>query len=226
MKRKTISRALVAGLTLLLTPMVLEAAGGSSSPALPTPERTPADEAKAEYERGLRFRDKAWKLEEKAASATNSKERGKLELKVQKEFKKAVRAFGNATKANPGMFQAFSSLGYALRRTGDYEAALEAYDRALALEPRYTEATEYRGEAYLGLNRLAEAKQAYLHLFRADRERAEELIAAMKTWVDKRSSEPGELDRATIDSFAAWVEERSQISEQTASLFGSETSSW
>ncbi|MEE8137864.1 MAG: tetratricopeptide repeat protein [Thermoanaerobaculia bacterium] len=222
MTRTSMRWVLVGALALFLTPIVLEAAGGSSTP---TPTRSPQDEAKAAYERGLRYRDKAWKLEEKAAASTDPKARGKLEGKVQKEFQRAVRAFRDATRSNPRMFQAFSSLGYALRRTGDYEASLEAYNRALELESRYAEAIEYRAEAYLGLNRLDDAKTAYLRLFRGDRERADELMSAMKKWVERRRAEPGTLDRTTIDAFAAWVEERARISEQTASLSGG-ASSW
>ena len=227
MKRTTFFGLVVVALALLLTPLALEAAGGSSTPTpMPAPARSPQEEARAAYERGLRLRDKAWKLEEKAVASTESKARQKLETKVHKTFEKASREFRAATRANPRMFQAFSSLGYSLRRTGDYEGSLDAYNRALEIEPRYAEAVEYRAEAYLGLDRLEEAKTAYFQLFRFDRERSDELMTAMERWVERRSSEPGGLDRATIAAFAAWVEERAQISEQTARLTGGGTSSW
>ena len=161
------------------------AAGGST-----VPSADPADQAAEAYNRGLASRDKAWKLEEEAASSTDAGQQAKLLGKAQKEYTKAIRAFRSATEADPEMHQAFSSLGYALRKTGQYEDSLAAYNQALELEPAYSEAIEYRAEAFLGLNRLDEAKKAYMQLFRDDRERADELMGAMQRWVDERRSDP------------------------------------
>jgi tetratricopeptide (TPR) repeat protein len=47
--------------------------------------------------------------------------------------------------------------------------AHEYYSKALELNPAYPEAIEYRGEAYLGLNKINEAKEAYMALFRESR---------------------------------------------------------
>ena len=63
------------------------------------------------------------------------------------------------------MPQAYNGMGYSYRKLGDYTKALENYDRALQLAPKFPDAIEYRGEAYLALNRLDDAKQAYLTLF-------------------------------------------------------------
>ena len=65
------------------------------------------------------------------------------------------------------MYQAWNYVGYTNRKLGNYDDALAAYDRALSSSsPDYAEAIEYRGHAYLGLNRLSEAKEAYLALVR------------------------------------------------------------
>ena len=40
------------------------------------------------------------------------------------------------------------------------DSAKPLYDEALRLSPAYNEAIEYRGEAYLGLNRIEDAKAA------------------------------------------------------------------
>ena len=138
-----------AGLLMIAAWLILAdaglAAGGSS-----VPSADPADQAAEAYNRGLESRDKAWKLEEQAAASENAKERAKLEGKAQKEYAKAIRAFRSATESDPQMHQAFSSLGYALRKTGEYEESLAAYNQALDLEPGYTEAIEYRAEALSG----------------------------------------------------------------------------
>ena len=68
---------------------------------------------------------------------------------------------------------------------------MAAYNQALEIQPDYAEAIEYRAEAFLGLNRLDEVKEAYMQLFREDRERADELMSAMQQWVDQRQTRRG-----------------------------------
>jgi len=211
MNRMT-GRTIIVGVTaLILGVLPVLAAGGSS-----VPSADPADQAAEAYNRGLASRDKAWKLEAQAEASSDPKQRAKLEQKAQKEYSKAIRAFRSATEADPAMHQAFSSLGYVLRKSGRYEDSLEAYNQALELEPGYAEAIEYRAEAFLGLDRLDEAKEAYMLLFRDDRERASELMTAMQRWVEAHQSDPGELDPSVVDSFSVWVRDRAEISGNTA----------
>ena len=210
---------LVVGLTSI--PGMLWSAGGAS-----VPSTNPADQAADAYSRGLGHRDKAWKLEEQLESVSDPAKRSKLEAKVDKEYQKAIRAFRSAIEVNSTMYQAHSSLGYALRKTGGYEASLAAYNQALQLEPGYAEAIEYRAEAFLGLNRIEDAKEAYLQLFRSDQERAEVLLAAMQRWVAERDFAPQGLSGSVIDEFSAWVEERSAIAGHTASREHSSDRTW
>ena len=119
---------------------------------------------------------------------------------------------------NPSMHEAWNYLGYTNRKLGKYDAALAAYDRALALKPGYAEAIEYRGHAYLGLNRLGEAKDAYLSLFGSNRKLAAQLLAGMQAWVGEHRDNPGGVDGASLEAFASWVSERSSIAGQTAGL--------
>ena len=207
-------------LALMIGPVIpaLQAAGSSAPP--PT---NPADTAAAAYERGLKARDKAWELEEELQTATEAN-RERLTAKIDKQYEKAARAFRSATEENPEMYQAFSSLGYALRKTGDYDGSLAAYNRALEINPGYAEAIEYRAEAYLGLGRLDAVKDAYMQLFRDDRERADELMTAMKTWVEERRADPGSMDPAAIEEFTTWVEERAEVAGNTARLSSGGTS--
>ena len=93
-----------------------------------------------------------------------------------------------------------------------------AYDRALNLKPGFPEAIEYRGHAYLGLNRLEDAKQAYLTLFAGNRKLAAQLLAGMQSWVGEHRGNPAGVDGASLEAFASWVSERSAIASQTAGL--------
>lgn len=227
MSKIAISAAALTLAALAFCPFVpaLEAAGSSSVPTTPSVPKSPEQEAADFYNRGLKLRDKAWGLEEKAQGTTGS-QRAKLEKKIDKTWDAAIREFEAATRRDPSLHQAFSSLGYALRKRGSFTESLAAYDRALALAPGYAEAIEYRAEAYLGLNRVDEAKEAYLQLFRSDRARAAELMSAMRSWLDRRAADPAGVEPSVIEDFRRWVEERSELAEQTASLGPERQGSW
>ena len=100
----------------------------------------------------------------------------------------------------------------------EYEAALKDFDAALALVPALPEAIKHRGEAYLGLNRLSDAKQAYMHLFVHDRTASAVLMNAMKSWVEKRRAQPAGVHAASIDAFDAWVREREALAASVVNL--------
>jgi tetratricopeptide (TPR) repeat protein len=122
-----------------------------------------------------------------------------------------------AAKLDPNMHEAWNYAAYTNRKLGNYDIALQAYERALTLHPGYPEALEYRGEAFLGLNRVSDAQQAYLDLFASNRTLADKLLAAMKGWVaTQRTGTAG--DATAVDAVDKWVQERAQIAGQTASL--------
>lgn len=219
-------RALILTLVgaLLVPTLPLWAAGGAPTqqpaPANPVEPQTPEQIARDHYNNGLRMRDRAWSLEEKAEEADDEAKREKLLSKVDKQFVAAVREFRTAVQNDPRLFQAWSSLGYALRRTGDYEESLRAYDRALDIQPGYTEAIEYRAEAYLKLGRVDEAKSAYMTLFNHDRERADQLLKAMEEWVEAKRGEGGSA-ADQVEELAQWIEQRGQVAAQTSALYPS-----
>ena len=209
-------------------------ASGSSAPvpaappgASPMSKPTPEQEAAQRYNSGLKHQEKADALARQAAGETSDvKKRDKLEASAMKEYEKARKDFLVATERNPRMHQAHGALGYVYRRTGDHAAALKSYDQALGLAPDYTPAIEYRAEAYLGLDRIEEAKQGYIQLFPNDRARADELLAAMKSWVEKRKADPGKLTPDAVQEFAGWVEERTAIANQTPSVSELQNRKW
>jgi tetratricopeptide (TPR) repeat protein len=187
--------------------------------SLPPPQKlSPEQEAVRAYNDGIEYTDKADKLGKDAAAETDAAKKEKLNKKSLGKYADAADKFVEATKKNPKLFQGWGSLGYAYRKGGKYTNALEAYDKALELEPGYTPAIEYRAEAYLELDRLDDVKQAYMILFQHDRPRADELDAAIQKWLEKRKGSPGTLDQATFDRFSAWAAERHQLAAQTSEL--------
>jgi tetratricopeptide (TPR) repeat protein len=206
---------LMCNLSLLLFATTLAASGIPKMP--PTQALTPEEKAVERFNTGTTHLDRAAKLASEATTAPATRQ-PKLHEKALAEFEKAAKDFTKATELNPKMYQAHTQLGYSLRKLGHYPEALASYDRALELFPNLSPALEYRAEAYLGLNRLEEAKHTYVLLFSGDRPRADELAAAMKKWVEERRAEPGPVSTETIDAFEKWLSERSQVASQTSDL--------
>jgi|SRR6185436_2797699 len=194
-------------------------AGSGSMPSMPRIESaSPEDQARDAYNIGVRGVEKADGLIADAAQLTDTRKQQKALDKAHSGYANARKKFARATELNPRLPEAWNYLGYTNRQLGDYEASLAAYDHALALKPGFPEAIEYRGHAYLGLNRLNDAKQAYLALYSSNRKLAAQLLTGMQDWIGSHRGNPAGVDTASLEAFASWVSERSAIAAQTASL--------
>lgn len=189
----------------LLILFALDPLDAASSSPKPAPSQPLGQRALEHYHKGLEHQQRAWDYEERAAAATKEKDRRKHLKKARKEFDKAIAQQQSAVKVNPRLHEAFSSLGYAYRKIGDYTRSLTAYDQALSLAPEYAEAIEYRAEAYLGLNRVADAQQAYEWLFLHDPEKAGTLLVAATEWIQERRENSMDITVEVIEAMEAWV---------------------
>lgn len=171
--------------------------------------------------------DGAKKSPDAAAQALNSglarlEKADRLDAKnpklARKEYAAALKDLQTAAAATPDNYRAHNGAGYALRKLGEYNRALESYERALSIAPTSTEAIEYRAEAYLGLNRLDEVKQAYMHLFVHDRAASNVLMKAMRAWAEGRRTQPGGVDPSTVAAFDIWVRERDTLASSVGNL--------
>ncbi|HKQ13037.1 MAG TPA: tetratricopeptide repeat protein [Steroidobacteraceae bacterium] len=198
------------------------AAGGGSAPSgggsfnMPERQMTPEEQAKAAYNQGVRAVKAADKLAKSAEETTDDKKKAKALDKAKRQYENARGYFASALQRKVDMYEAWNYVGYTSRKLGDYDKALQAYDEALRLNPSYGEAIEYRGEAYLALNRIEDAKNAYMQLFPSSRPLADQLMAAMQKWVTDRRSAGNAAPE--VDALAQWIDERSNIARQTASL--------
>jgi tetratricopeptide (TPR) repeat protein len=193
--------------------------GGSTSPAeIRAPrEQTPEDMAKSLYNQGVRDVKKADKYQASAAQQTDSRKKDRDQHEAQEYYTSALAKFQQAAQNDPRMPEAWNYVGYSSRKLGNYDAALSAYSQALTLRPGYPDALEYRGEAFLGLNRVTDAQQAYLDLFAGNRALADKLLAAMKGWLEAQRSS-ATADATAVSELDKWIQERSAIAAQTASL--------
>jgi len=205
--------ALALTLSLAIPGLAAASGSGRTSSQPQMAPLTPEQQAIEYYNDGISYRDKAAAYEKEAAAETDAR-------------KKAIKKFLMATRKDPRMVQAWGSLGYAYRVTGNYPASLEAYAKALEIQPAYTPAIEYRAEAYLGLGRLDEVKAAYMTLFNTDRKRADELTSAIDRWLEKKKGDPSGIDPARLDEFGKWASERKQLAAQTSSLTSGQELRW
>jgi tetratricopeptide (TPR) repeat protein len=218
------TRTFVLAIPLLAATWTAFGMGGGSM--TPTPSggaqdsrlsATPEDQARKAHDYGVRLVEKADALAADAARQTDTGKREKLLRKSRDGYGDALKKFTRATELQPQLHESWNYVGYTQRKLGQFDAALAAYDRALTLKPGYAEAIEYRAHAYLGLGRLAEAKDAYLSLYAGNRALAAKLLTAMQEWIGANRDAPG-ADAAAVESFASWVGERSAIASQTAGL--------
>ena len=192
-----LSASLIA-LACLLAP-ALNAAGTPGASAEEVPEGQSAGEtASAHYQRGLAAKQRALASESAAADAA---------------YAEAATYFGKALKLQLDHYEAANELGYCLRRLGDYRKALGAYNFALTIKPDFYPAIEYRGEAYLALGIIDQAKDAYLILFRNEPQLAAQLLEVMagakadpdfKAWVAERQAIAAATPGADMPAKASW----------------------
>jgi tetratricopeptide (TPR) repeat protein len=192
--------------------------GGGGSISAPSRQLTPEEQAKAAYNQGVRIVKQADKYAKNADEATDAKKKAKATERAQSQYAKAREHFVGAVQRSRSMHEAWNYIGYTSRKLGEYNDALAAYGEALRLKPDYREAIEYRGVAYLALNRIEDAKAAYMTLFKDARPLADQLMGEMQKWVASRRADAASVPAADIDAFAQWIDERANIAQQTASL--------
>jgi tetratricopeptide (TPR) repeat protein len=193
-------------------------AGGGEMPEIRAPrEQTPQDRAKTLYNEGVHDVKKADKFQNSALQLTDAGKKDRAMHDAQAAYSSALAHFQQAAQNDPQMHEAWNYVGYTNRKLGNYDAALTAYEQALTLKPGYPEALEYRGEAFLGLNRISDAQQAYLDLFAGNRALADKLLASMKGWLDSQRAS-ATADATAVSEMDKWIKERSSIAGQTASL--------
>jgi tetratricopeptide (TPR) repeat protein len=85
----------------------------------------------------------------------------------QQDWQGVIDHMARAIEERPWEDEAYNLMGFAYRKLGDYQQALEFYDKALRLNPHNRGALEYLGEAYLEMDR---PKDAQAMLDRLDEE--------------------------------------------------------
>jgi tetratricopeptide (TPR) repeat protein len=86
-----------------------------------------------------------------------------LEAQKRQDYEKAIDLYQKALDKKPDFPEALNNLGYSYRQIAKSYLIKsgEAYDKALRLDPKHTEALEYQGEYFLLMGQLTHAYQNY-----------------------------------------------------------------
>jgi tetratricopeptide (TPR) repeat protein len=192
-------------------PMHGAAVGGEPSPS--APELSASDLAVVAYKAGLAYIGKAKDADSDTVKATDDKKKAKALAKVSNLYGKALDRFEDAVEKDPGMVDAWYDIGLCELHLGFYDEAVMAYATVLELKPGFSEAYENRAEAYLGLNKVAEAKYDYMTLFKTSRPLAGQLMTYMRQWIDERQRDPKGVSSEDLAAFVKWTDERAAIAQ-------------
>jgi len=177
-----------------------------SAPAEVKPDKAAA---KA-YAAGMKSMAKAHELED-------PDKKGKAMSKLEDTYARALDQFTEVLRNKGDMYDPWNQIGYVHLRFGAYRESIDDYNHALALKPDLLEATQHRGEAYLGIDHLDEAKAAYMDLFFHARPLADQLMLGMQAWLQSHRAAANGMRAVDIDTFDKWVQERDGIAKTTAS---------
>lgn len=194
---------------------------GGSMRGPPTQEPSPSateppsasDLALIDYKAALGYFSKAKDADSDAVKAGDDKKKTKALAKASNLYDKALDRFEDAVAKDPGIVDAWNDIGFCNLHLGLYDDAVMAYANVLELKPGYSEAYENRAEAYLGLNKVAEAKSDYMRLFETARPLAGQLMTYMHHWIEERQRDPKGVSSEDLAGFVKWTEERAAIAQ-------------
>jgi tetratricopeptide (TPR) repeat protein len=189
----------------------------SDIPTTPVEVKPEKAAAKA-YAAGMKSMAKARELEDILAKTADPSKKASARGKLEDTYGKALEQFTEVLRNKNDMYDAWNQVGFIHLRFDAYRESIDDYNHALALKPDLFEAIQHRGEAYLGIDRLEDAKVAYMDLFFHARSLADQLMALMQTWVQFHRTTANGMRVADIDAFDKWIQERDGIAKTTASL--------
>lgn len=74
-------------------------------------------------------------------------------------YQRALRLLDGVVASDPDNADAWNYIGFSRRNLGQYDDALAAYNKALAIDPKHRGAREYLGELYLKKGDVAGAEE-------------------------------------------------------------------
>jgi tetratricopeptide (TPR) repeat protein len=178
----------------------------------------PEAAAKKAFTAGMKSMAKAKRFESAAAEAPNPDKKSAALEKLGDAYDRALDQFTEALRNDGTLVEAWNNVGYIHLRLGAFNESVDDYNHTLALKPDLPEAILHRAEAYLAVDRLDDAKSAYMDLFNHERPLADQLLPAMQKWLAAHRVDANGMRASAIDAFDRWLQERDGIAKQTAAL--------
>lgn len=184
-------------------------------PSTPIEEKPDKAAAKA-YAAGMKTMAKAHEQEAILARETDAEKRGRAREKLEDFYGRAIDQFTQVLE-NQDNSDAWNQICYVHLQLAAYREAMDDCNHALKLKPDLLPAVQSRGAAYLGIDRLDDAKASYMDLFYHSRPLADQLMVSMHAWLTSHRAAANGMRAADIDAFDKWVQERDGIAHTTAS---------
>ena len=108
--------------------------GGDTGGMTSAPRMTPQQMSARSYNAGLKHKERAQEYEAKAAAAKDDKDREKQLGKAKDQYEDAIDDYRKAIGYDNRNYQAMNELGFAYRKSGNYDDAVKAYNAALRRE--------------------------------------------------------------------------------------------
>jgi tetratricopeptide (TPR) repeat protein len=182
-----------------------------------TPTEKPDSAAKKAFAAGLKSLNRAHEFEAAAAKATDPEKKAVALDKMNDAYGKALDQFTEVLRNKGDFADAWDHVGYVHLQLGAYGESIDDYNHALAINSELPDAVEHRAEAYMAVDRLDEAKAAYMTLFNHAPPLAEQLMAVMRKWLENHRAAANGMRASVIDAFGQWLQERDGIAKQAAS---------
>ena len=184
-------------------------------PTQPIEEKPDKAAAKA-YAAGSKTMAKAHEQEAILATEKDPEKRGRAREKLDDLYDRAMAQFTQVLR-NQEMYDAWNQICYIHLQLGAFREAMDDCNHALKIKPDLAQAIEDRGQAFLGIDRLDDAKASYMDLFYHSRPLADQLMVSMHEWVKSHRATANGMRPADIDAFDKWLQERDGIANTTAS---------
>jgi tetratricopeptide (TPR) repeat protein len=188
---------------------------GNEIPSAPAEVKPDKAAAKA-YSAAMKSMLKAHELEDAIAKATDPEKKAKALSKLDDTYGRALEEFTEVLRNKNDMYDAWNKIGFIHLHFGAYRESIDDYNHALALKPDLEEAIEYRGEAYMGVDHLDDAKATYMDLFFHARPLADKMMVTMQSWLQSHRTSANGMRASDIDAFDKWLQEREGIAKTTA----------
>jgi tetratricopeptide (TPR) repeat protein len=189
--------------------------GPQDLPNSPLEEKPDKAAAKA-YAAGVKTMTKAHEQEAILVNEKDADKRGRAREKLDDLYDRAMAQFTQVLR-NQEMYDAWNQICYIHLQLGAYREAMDDCNHALKIKPDLAQAIQDRGQAFLGIDRLEDAKASYMDLFYHSRPLADQLMSSMHDWVKTHRASANGVRATDIDAFDKWLQERDGIAKPTAS---------